>query len=394
MREARNVTAEVLASNTAAPRRRLPGLRALRCSLAPLGLAAGLAGCERTVDSVVFGLVAPLQTTYGSSARLGAELAQREVNALWSEEGRRLELRLKDDAADPERAAAQAMALYADAEVVAVVGPVNSGSARQAAPIFNRGLPAVATGATSPGIARLGPWIFRVASSDSANAVALARQARRLGRRGAVLYANDEYGRGLAAAFADAFRAAGGQLLESDPYLETTTDFSPYLQRLRARGAQVVLVAGLEDGAARILAQADSLGLGARFLGGDGLEGLAAAGSRHNGVYVGLLFHPAASTAARDFATRFQTAYGRAPDSDAALAYDAVHLLARAAAEAGARRGSIRGYLARLGRPDGVPPLEGAAGTLRFDENGDPQEKRYAIGVIRDGAVVLNGGGR
>jgi branched-chain amino acid transport system substrate-binding protein len=336
-----------------------------------------------------------MQEGYGASTRLGAELAQKEINAAGGIRGRRLELRIQDDEASPERAIVVAEELFDDPAVVAVAGHVNSGAMTAAAPVYERGLPALATSATSPAIARLGPWIFRVASSDSANAVALAQLARQMSEeKTAILYENDDYGRGLSESFRSAMIAAGGGILQASPYLVTTRDFTPYLERLQQKGVDLIFVAGLEDGASRIIAQAREQGLQARFLGGDGVEGLTAMGPMYDGTLVGLLFHRDASPAASGFAERFRAAYGREPDSFAALGYDAVQLLARAAAEGGSSRSAIRAYLDGVGRPGGTQPFEGASGTLRFDERGDPTGKAFAVGFIRDGKIELENGGR
>jgi branched-chain amino acid transport system substrate-binding protein len=367
-----------------------PSAARLLC-LAVLALLAPLAGCGAGDGTVVFGVASPLETSYGASMRLGVELAQQEVNAGGGIRGRKLELRLRDDGADPRTAIAVADELYADPAVLAVVGHVNSGTMIAAAPVYARGLPAVATSATSPAVSRLGEWVFRVASSDSANAVELARLAHRSGRPTAVLYSNEGYGRGLAQSFEAALAAAGGEVLQADPYLETTADFSPYLERLKHRGAGLVFVAGLEDGAIRIIEQARGLGLQVRFLGGDGLEGLAGRGAPYDGTLVGLLFHPDASPAARAFADRFRTAYGREPDSFAALGYDATHLLARAAREGGPTRRRIRDHLASVGREGGSAPFTGVTGTVRLDDHGDPAGKAFAVGEIQGGRILLGG---
>jgi branched-chain amino acid transport system substrate-binding protein len=346
-------------------------------------------GCGNGSAPVVFGAAAPLEASYGASMRLGAELAREEINRSGGIRGRPLELRFRDDRADPQAAPAIAEEFFNDPQVVAVVGHVNSGTMTAAAFIYQQGLPAVATSATSPGISRLGEWIFRVASSDSANAVELARHARGLGVPTAVLYENDDYGRGLAESFRAALSGEGTRLLHNDPYLAATEDLRPYLQRLRREGAGLIFIAGLEEGAARIIAQSREVGLDTRFLGGDGIEGLAQMGTAYDGALVGLLFHPDATAASRSFAERFRAAYDREPDSFAALGYDATLLLARAASEAGANRRAIRAYLAGVGRPGGSPPFEGVAGTVRFDENGDPAGKPFSVGVIRQGTIHL-----
>jgi branched-chain amino acid transport system substrate-binding protein len=368
-------------------------LRTPRRAALAATLLLGLAGCGRG-EAIVFGVAGPLQREYGASTRLGAELAQAEINAEGGINGRQIELRFRDDDANRERAIAVAEELYADPEVVAVVGHVNSAPMAAAAPVYDRGLPALAPSATSPGIGRLSRWVFRVASSDSANAVALARQAATMGSRIAVLYENDDYGRGLSESFRAALLASGGSVLEVDPYLEATEDLRPYLARLKEKGAELVFIAGVEVGASRIIQQAKEVGLGARFLGGDGLEGLVTLGPEYNGTLVGLLYHPDASQPAREFAEKFRRVHGRDPDSFAALGYDAVRLLARAAKDGGPSRGAVRDYLAGVGREGGSAAFTGATGTVRFDENGDPLEKGFAVGAIRDGRIELAAGGR
>lgn len=367
------------------------GRSGLRACLAAAGLLAlSLSGCGRSSEEpVVFGVAGPVETAYGASMRQGAELARQEINAAGGIDGRPLELLVRDDRADPQAAIAIADEFVKDESVIAVVGHVNSSTTNAAGPVYAVGLPAVATSATSPKISQLGEWVFRVASSDSANAVELARLARRLDLPTAVLYANDDYGRGLAGSFRAALGDENASLLESDPYLESTEDFRPYLERLRKQDVGLIFVAGLEEGASRIIQQAREMGISARFLGGDGLEGLTVMGPIYDGTLVGLLYHPDASPVARAFAERFRDAYGREPDSFAALGYDATQLLARAVAEAGADRLAVQRYLAGVGR-NGTPAFAGATGNIRFDEHGDPVEKGFAVGEIQGGQILLN----
>lgn len=370
--------------------------------LALASACARLGGGSGGGDALVLGLAIPLTDTegkpdiYGVRSRMGAELAVEELNARRAFGGRRLELRIVNDRGDPTVAITAADSLVNDPSVLAVVGHVYSGATIQAATRYTGHLPALATSATSPEISRLGDWIFRVASSDSANAVALAGEAQRMGKRIAVLYSNDDYGQGLARNFEKAVRAQGGSVAEMDPFLDGSEDFRPYLLRMKARGVDLVFLAGLQDPAARAIQQAQEVGLAARFVGGDGIEGLAAMGARYDGTAVGILFHPQMSDSARAFVQRYRARYREDPDSQAALAYDAVRLLARAL-EAGHRDpASIRGWLAGVGRDGrgGSPAFEGVAGRVQFDENGDPVNKRFTMGVIQDGTIALPEAGR
>jgi branched-chain amino acid transport system substrate-binding protein len=365
---------------------RLQPLR--RLILLLLAAIVPIAGCGREQRPVVVGVTGPFGTPYGASMRQGAELAARHINENGGIRSRPLELRFLDDAADPDSALRVARHFADDPEVVAVVGHVNSGAVVNAAAAYEVGLPAVATSATSTLISGLGDWIFRVAPSDSSNSVELARVAHELDVPVAVLYENEDYGRGLSEGFRASFEAEGGRILSASPYLPSTRDFGPYLERMRMQGAGVVLIAGLEADAARIIDQARELGLEARFLGGDGIEGITDMGDRYDGTMVGTLFHSASSPLASTFAAQFQEAFSREPDSFAALAYDATRLVAEAARQAGPERQAIRDHLAGVGR-DGEAAFAGVTGTIRFDENGDPIGKQTEVGVVDGGRIVL-----
>jgi branched-chain amino acid transport system substrate-binding protein len=350
---------------------------------------------------VTFALAGPLKEDYGVSTRQGAELAVKQINASERIDGKTLVLVPKDDGADQHTAISIATDLVRDPKVVALVGPVNSGTTIASAAIYNGEsdsvsghLPELATTATSPAVSRLGDWTFRVASSDSANAVALAAAARQLSPSVAVMYVNDDYGRGLAAAFRDALVKGGGAVAEYDPFSDSTADFTPYLRRMQMRGVGLVFIAGLDAQAGRIIQQARGIGLQARFIGGDGLVPLAQRGPLFDGTLVGLLYHPASGERAQAFATAFRQAYQREPDPFAAAAYDAVMLLATAARANGATREGIQRYLRTLGRPGGAPAFEGATGQIRFDENGDPLQKAFAVGTIQNGTIQLTRGTR
>ncbi len=369
--------------------KRLRG-RCARC----VGLAAvALWGCGGGAGSgkvVRFAFVAPLEEFYGAHGLQGAQVARAQLNAIGGIRGRTLEFVVVTDSADPERAVRVADSLYQDPSVLAVIGHANSGTTLAAASIYNQGLPAISYSATSPEVTKAGAWIFRVAPSDAVNGGPLAEFARRrLGARGAILYANEPYGRGLREHFRRAFTAGDGTILEEYPYLEDQTiDFEPYLLSVRAARPDFIFIAGLEGGAALIIRQARTLGITAPFLGGDGLIGLAGRDPLFDGAYVGLLYHPRVPGApGQALVSAYQARHRVPPDAFAALAYDAVLVAAEAAREGGLRRDRIRDYLAEIGSRR--PTVSGATGTIAFDENGDAVGKPFAIGRIAGDSIGL-----
>jgi branched-chain amino acid transport system substrate-binding protein len=344
-------------------------------------------------DALVIGLAAPVgDGSFGDNTLYGAQLAVSEINARGGIDGRPIRLEALSDSGQDSTAISVAAKLAANTDVLAVVGHASSGPMLAAAPEYERaGLPAVATSATSTRISRAGQYIFRVAGSDSANAAELARTARKLGARVAILYSNEDYGQSLESVFRNSLRETGAQVVASDPYLEEMPggNFEPYLRRLATRGTEVILVAGYEVGAANLIPRARTLMPGVQIMGGDGLEPLVGMGEAFDGTYIGMLFHPETSPGARTFAESYRGQFQKEPDSSAATAYDAVNLIARAMAAGHRSRRSIRDYLAGVGRQGGSPPFEGVSGTLRFDANGDPVAKAFTVVVIRGGHFVL-----
>jgi branched-chain amino acid transport system substrate-binding protein len=356
------------------------------------------AGCTNRAEPLWLGLQIPLTDAdgkpdlYGQLSQMGAQMALDEINAERGIDGRPLLLRLVNDKGDDGTAIGVADSLAKDRRVLAVVGPIYSSTTVASSQVYeNAGVPTLATSATSPQISGLGPYTFRVASSDSANAVALAAAARATGLRTAVLYSNENYGQGLMRVFDRALQEHGAPPVAEDPYLEDMPDFRPYLLRLKARGAQMVFIAGVDQGARTLIPQAREVGLNARFMGGDGIEALKEDGSAFDGTMIGVLFHPDASPWAHDFAAHFRERFKREPDSSAALAYDAVHLLARALRDGARTREDVRRYLERVGREGGSPRYDGVAGPVAFDASGDPQGKTCVIGTVHGGKIVLGG---
>lgn len=322
-----------------------------------------------------------------------AQLAVNQINARGGVRGRPLELRIADDSAGEDAAVRVAERLYADPSVVAVVGHLTSSSSIAAARVYGGGADPVvmiSPSASSPDLAGISPYIFRVCPSDLQHGPHLARFAwQTLGtRRAGIIYINNDYGRGVRSSFATELERLGGSVVEADPYVPGTPSLEPYLSRMRRRGVDALVLAAERPGAELALREMRSLGITWPVLGGDALTGIEADGALAEGLRVSSAYLPdrrdernAAFVA--DYARAFP---GQRPDHRGAGAYDILHLLARAIADAGPDRRGIRDYLARVGR--GKPTFEGVTGTIAFDGKGDVPGKTVAIGVVQGGRLV------
>ena len=104
------------------------------------------------------------------------------------------------------------------------------------------------------------------------------------------------------------------------------------------------------------------------------------------GVFVGAPFTDADARApVRRFVQAFQARHTRPPDGNAALAYDATMVIAKALAKQGPSRVRIRDYLSGL---NGRSSLSGVTGQIAFLASGDPVGKRFVMTRVRRGTLV------
>jgi branched-chain amino acid transport system substrate-binding protein len=112
----------------------------------PLALVWAACGVSAQVPAAAenpirIGLIFPLtggSSDMGNSARIGAEVAVNEINDAGGFLGRRLELVIRDDKADPETGLKAAEELVLKEKVVATIGFCNTGVAAKALDVFQK----------------------------------------------------------------------------------------------------------------------------------------------------------------------------------------------------------------------------------------------------------------
>lgn len=352
-----------------------------------LALAVATAGgaCGGSSGTVHFGMAGPFDEGFGIANQDGAVLAMEEINAAGGIDGDSLVIDFQNDSGDGARAAAIAQRFVDDARVSAVVGHVTSGAMLAAVKVYDGHLAAVATTASSAELTGISRWAFRVISSDSANGVDLARFAKRLGkRRVAVLYENDAYGRGLADNFRRNF---DGEILALDPMDADASHAEVYVAWLAQRRPDLVFVAGTERSGIALMREARRQQFAVDFLGGDGWTGVVADPVAAEGAYVGAPFTPLdPRPEAQRFVDAYRTRFHAEPDGNAALAYDAVQLLAAAVRAVGTDRTRIRAWLADRTTERAFP---GVTGAIAFLPSGDPIGKSFTMARVTAGRLTL-----
>ena len=240
--------------------------------------AAGTASAEDLV--VKIGHVAPLsggQAHYGKDNENGAKLAIADLNKSGIKIGGKTVkwvLVSEDDAADPKQGTAVAQKLV-DEKVNGVVGHLNSGTTIPASKIyFDAGIPQITPSATNPKYTRQGyKTTFRVVADDVHLGGLLGRYAVKdlKGQSIAVIDDRTAYGQGVADEFDKAVKAAGGKVVGREFTSDKSTDFMPILTTLKGKKPDIVFFGGMDAVAGPMLKQMKSLGIQAKFMGGDGI---------------------------------------------------------------------------------------------------------------------------
>jgi branched-chain amino acid transport system substrate-binding protein len=350
---------------------------------------AGALACSRSSEPIYVGVAGPWKEEFGRINKQGIDLAVAHINARGGVRGRPLRLIERDDEGTGAKAAAVAGEFYANRSIVGVIGHVTSGAMMAAAPVYQQGLAAIATTASSPDLSGISSWTFRVITSDSDNGIDMARFAAARGfKRVAILFENNSYGRGLADSFR---RAYNGEVVALDPIpSDGRTSLEPYVSYLRMKAPDLVFIAGTDASGRSFLKEARRQSLNASYMGGDGWTPLALDTAVAEGIFVGAPFSAQdPRTEAQTFVRAYREQYHEEPDGNAALAYDATMLLANAINKVGTSRTAIRDWLAGLSSDAAHP---GVTGPIAFRESGDVIGRGIVMTRVRNGALAVERG--
>ena len=297
---------------------------------------------EEIKIGIILGFTGPIESltpTMADAAELALSEANKSGNFL---QGQTL-VPVRGDSTCIDSAAASSTAerlITADG-VAAIVGADCSGVTTAIANnvAVPNGVVMVSPSATSPALSTINDkgYFHRTAPSDARQGQVLADV---LGSRGinevAVTYTNNDYGKGLAESFSNAFKAQGGKISISAAHEDGKADYSAEVGALSASGSKYLAVFGyLDQGGKGIIQASIDLDAFSSFIMADGMVGdsiLAAIGSGLDGSIATL---PGGSSGADAF-VEYAKANGVAGDGPfAPESYDAAALIVLAMQAAG-----------------------------------------------------------
>jgi branched-chain amino acid transport system substrate-binding protein len=378
-----------------------------------LGLA-GMAGAG-SAEGLKLGALMPMTgglQAYGESSFNGVRLAIEEMNAAGGVNGGKVSVSVGDTQTSSQGGVDAAKKLVDLENVSAIVGALSSGVTIPVAISVAKvsGVTQISSASTSPEISKLddGDFLFRTVPTDAIQGVALAQVAREKGLRSvAIVYVNNDYGKGLAEAFAKNF---SGTVTQSIAFEEKQASYRGEIARAAKGKAAALLLIAYPEAGIPILKQSLEGGYFAKFVLTDGMkapEVIKTIGAKYlNGTFATAPQSKGRANAI--FKSLYEKRFGHLPPKPFIdSAYDATFLLGLAAVKAGSSaRAAIQKNLRAVAKTPGIPifPGEfakaagllkdgkdidymGASGPQNFDANGDVAGT-YAHWEIKDGKIV------
>ncbi len=338
-------------------------------------------------------ILAPLSgdvATFGQSTRDGALLAIKEWNENGGVLGMQIEPVVEDSQCNAEAAVSAANKVIQQDGVKFIIGEVCSSASIPISEVaMANGVLQISPTSTNPSVTvdengNTKSLIFRACFIDPFQGTVAAKFALDdLGAKTAavLLDQGNDYVRGLAEFFRDAFEAGGGQVVVWETYTGEDQDFSAILTKVKDANPDILYVPDYYSTVNLIAAQAREKGIDAIMMGGDGwdspdLDLTAVDGGYFTNHYSSQDTRPEV----QDFVAKYKAEYGKEPDALAALAYDAANILFESIKKAGEADPQKVADAMASGSFDVV------SGHITFDEHHNPI-KPAVILHITDGKV-------
>jgi branched-chain amino acid transport system substrate-binding protein len=330
----------------------------------------------------------------GEAILQGVNMAVQEANQTGGVRNKRVVVEILNDQNDRSLAVQAASSLMGNANVLGVIGPVNSSAALAAADIYNTGLIHLAPSAVNDALGNVGPWTYRLFPTGNTQGKALAKIAKARGLTRIPVYfdAKDAYSKGLADAFV---RDAATQNISAVPF-EFPKDGLPDQAGMDvfadSPAPDGVFISGTYQDVARIAKSLSEAGHKLPLLTGSAAysqELLTAGGAAIEGLTMLTTFHASIDLEnSKSFTKAFQARYGGGtPNARAAQAYDSTRALleaikrAKTVDRAGVRT-ALEGFAAN--------PPAGVTSKLAFNKGGIDGRPLVII-EVKNGKLVATG---
>ena len=356
-------------------------------------------GDKAAIETIPVGINVELSgdlASYGSNSRNGMVLAIEEINQAGGVLGKELKYIERDCQSKPDEAMNNSAALVGE-KIIAQLGPLTSGAVAGSTPVMMQNkIPLIAPAATAENVTveektgKTFDYIFRVCYLDADQARRMAEFALNdLKVKNAVIFGStsDDYAKGLAKYFEEAFVAGGGKIVAKEGYVNGDKDFKATLTKLRSKNPEFIYVPGYYTEVALLIKQARDLDIKVPIGGGDGWDSpdmvkVAGAEALNNTYFANHYSVEDPSPVISSFVKAYEAKYKKLPDSFAALGYDSAKILAQAIKDAGeADSAKVAQALAK------IKDFPGITGTMSINEKHNPVKEIVVI-EYKDGKLI------
>ena len=342
---------------------------------------------------VTIAVVGPMSGDYAILGQYfveGVKLAVDEINDLGGVNGITFNIKTYDDSNNPTEATNIARRIVTDDDVVAVIGHYTSSNVFAAQGIYDSAkLIHFTPSASHPDLTKSGKYTFRLWSTlNGYQRQSAEYSVNKLGyKKQAIIYVNNDWGKGSFDVWKDAVEENGGELVLVEQVLDGDRDFKSQLGKVANSNVDCLVILTYYTEGALMVSQARSMGINIPLLGsGTFLEEqfLDIAGDAAEGIIFNTEFHKDRPTeAVQNFVKLFEKKYpGKEIGIYHPTAYEGASLVIKAVENVGIDREKLREYLVNLDK------YEGVTGTYRFGEDRNPEKGNIYI-IIKDGKFEL-----
>ncbi len=306
---------------------------------------------------------------------------------------------------DPAVEAANADKAIKDPDVMAYIGPYNSGAAKISTPKLNQAsLAVVSPAATWPGLTKPGvgepnePQVyrpsgtvnfFRVVPADDIQGVVGARWASDLGAKKVfIIHDRELYGKGIAEMFRKAAPKHGLEIVGFEGIDPKASNYKSLVVKIRQQNPELVYFGGTsQSNAGQLAKDIVAGGLNVKLMVPDGCfesSFIESAGKENLEGRTYLTFGglpPDQLTGkGREFFEKYKKTYQSDPEAYSAYGYETAKVVLEAIRRAGKKdRNAIRKAIAE------TKDYEGALGKWSFDSNGDTTLTTMSGNTVKNG---------
>ena len=298
-------------------------------------------GCAKKEEKEIkIGVIMPLSGNaawLGEQHKWGIEIAVNEINATGGVNGSPLKIIYEDDKNSPLEGVNALNKILSSHKNIPVIMCMTSSTCMAIYKRVEENNIVLFANAGHPEIASLSNWVFRNFLTGLQEAKRMAEVCiNDLGlKEVAVAYINDAYGESGFNVFKDTFSKSGGSISVSEKYDKDGTDFKTEITKLLAKKPKAIYILGYGNSTAILINQLKEFKYSGKLLGTNNFSGPPISTLANTALDGAIFtaphfFSDKSSTKIAAFISKVRKKYGKEPQWNTVVEYDAIHIISNA----------------------------------------------------------------